>query len=626
MSITLSPEKFVFAPAAIDSTPPQKRAGVNLLLITAACAIGILVQAYVGYRGRVTGNTPAMLYWGSLVVMYGTTAAVLLGRKTSRTESALSVLVLAVSMQVTRLVLYPDMFVYHDELIHVRVLQDIISSNNLFTSNSILPVTPHYPGLEVASAGVHGVTGLSAHASGSVVLILARMIMSLGLFLIVERIASSSRVAAIAVLIYIANPQFLFFNSQFSYQTLALPLCFAFVYLISMFENTRRAIAWPCLAAVAVATASTHHLTSVALLLLLVSWCAVATIVGTRPRQLFFAACLLAVTIVAWGFAARSLVFPYFSGIAEHNIESIGQLIRGHSDHKFFKDTAGDRTPVWERYASLASVLMIMAMLVPALWRGRSWFTRRKASAMILCFIAALYPIIPMGHLTNATSEVADRSSGFLFVGVGFVLAWWAFGEGRILTRSNPSLENSSKLLWAAATAAAVVIFVGGTVVGSGPPWLRAPGDFLVSADNRSVDSTSLSAAQWLAADIPPEQRVYSDRTNSLLANAVGDQHPLTSLADGIANGDMSRLLLAPGAPSDVATAKRERLQLLIVDSRLASELPHVGVYTDNGEFGGEGRLLPPSPATMTKFDSVPGTGRIYDNGSIRIYDVSASR
>ena len=51
-----------------------------------------------------------------------------------------------------------------------------------------------------------------------------------------------------------------------------------------------------------------------------------------------------------------------------------------------------------------------------------------------------------------------------------------------------------------------------------------------------------------------------------------------------------------------------------------AQDLPHVGLYTDNGEYGSEMRTRPPTLAAVTKFDSVVGVDRTYDSGVIRIY------
>jgi hypothetical protein len=316
----------------------------------------------------------------------------------------------------------------------------------------------------------------------------------------------------------------------------------------------------------------------------------------------------------------------YITEIAQNNVQSVQQLISGHSHHVFFKDNAGDTTPVWERLASLASVLVLVVLLPIALWSARVFVRTRRAAPLVLCAIAVTYPVIPLGHLTGTTSEVADRSSGFIFVGVSFLLAWWSFGVRENGHRRGEVRDGRRKLAAACAFVAGLILFVGGTVVGAGPSWLRAPGKYLVSSDNRSVDVLALDASNWLRRHVTPGNRLYSDRTNELLASALGDQHSLTALADGVDNGSLSRLLLAPPSASDVGFAREAWLQLLLVDRRLASDLPHVGVYTDNGEYGGEDRTRPPTKSAVTKFDDIPGADRVYDNGALSLYNVRELR
>ena len=49
----------------------------------------------------------------------------------------------------------------------------------------------------------------------------------------------------------------------------------------------------------------------------------------------------------------------------------------------------------------------------------------------------------------------------------------------------------------------------------------------------------------------------------------------------------------------------------------------HAGGILSSGEFGGEGRTEPVPVAALLKFDDVAGVDRIYDNGSIAVYDLN---
>ena len=99
--------------------------GARVVAVALACALGVLLQAYVGYRGRETGNPPALLFWLSVTLIFGVGALAVLTFRLTRSESVVTVVLVGVGMQLTRLVLYPNLFVYHDELVHVRVLGGI---------------------------------------------------------------------------------------------------------------------------------------------------------------------------------------------------------------------------------------------------------------------------------------------------------------------------------------------------------------------------------------------------------------------------------------------------------------------------------------------------------------------
>jgi hypothetical protein len=62
----------------------------------------------------------------------------------------------------------------------------------------------------------------------------------------------------------------------------------------------------------------------------------------------------------------------------------------------------------------------------------------------------------------------------------------------------------------------------------------------------------------------------------------------------------------------------------VITDRRLATSLPYVGVYLERGEVQSLGPWTKPMPmAAFDKWDSAPGSERIYDAGDIRIYDIA---
>ena len=589
--------------------------------VLVAVALGILGQAWVGYQGRITGYPSSVRWYGTLCLIFVPSAALIMSGRISDQARTWFTLFLSLALLATRFVLYPDQFVYHDELINYRVLLSIEQTRHLFTPNSLLPVTADYPGLAIATSAVHQLTGLSLHSSGMTILVVVRLIMTLSLVRITQRISGSVTLGCLAALIYATNPQYIYFNSQYSYQSIALPLCFFCVYVFTMERKAEGLLAVVPSAAVVLAVAASHHLSSLALIVVLWAWY-LFTRITKRPVDQLLALAVISLLIVAiWTFMARAVIVPYISEIARNSITNIVNLLHGRSSHQFFTDTAGDHNPAWEVALSALSVLLIISTLVPALWHA---FMKRRllsAAAITLFVIAAMYPIIPVGHLTNATAEVSDRSSGFIYVGLAYLVAAWWFRSGAFHRHARADRFTVPRHTWLLVVGL-TICFVGGTVIGSGPSWLFGPGRYLVSADNRSVDPLALQAAHWEGASLSPGNRVYTDRVNGLLAAVYGDQHVLTALGDRVDQGTVSTLLLRNPAPADVSVACRAGVHFLIADQRLATSLPHVGVYIDVGEYLSGMRTAPPDPGALTKFDNVRGAERIFDNGAIRIYDL----
>jgi hypothetical protein len=619
-----TPEPLPVSHDATDHTIPAVRtrpravwSGLVLLLVS----LGVLGQAWVGYEGRITGSLSAIFWYATICLIFVPSAALIMSGLLSDQARIWFTLYLSLALLATRFVLYPDQFVYHDELINYRVLLSIEHTRHLFTPNSLLPPTADYPGMEIATSALHGLTGLSLHSSGMMILFVVRIIMTLALVRVIQRISGSVVVGCLAALIYTANPQYVFFNSQFSYQSVALPLCFFCVYVFTTQRSSRGLLSIMPSAAIILAVAATHHLTSLALVIVLWTWYLFTRITKRPVNKLLPLAVIGLMTVAVWTWLSRAVIVPYISEILHNSLTNIVNLATGNSKHKLFTDAAGAHNPAWQIALSFASVLLLTSTLIPALWLAIIKHRLMSAAAMVLFAIAAIYPMIPAGHLTNATAEVSDRASGFVFVGLGYLVATWWFRDMPFHRHAKAGRFTVARHTWLLVLGL-TICFAGGTVIGSGPDWLYGPGRYLVSADNRSVDQLALQAAYWEGQNLPPGSRVYTDRVNGLLAGVYGDQRALTALENGIDQGTVSTLLLRSSSPGDVSVACRAHVEFLIADQRLATSLPHVGIYIDNGEYLYGFRTAPPASSALTKFDQVPGAERIFDNGAIRIYDL----
>ena len=609
--------------AAVTEPVPARRGSRGLGPALLATALGLLAMSFAAARARSTGDdggATQLLWEAGLVLLVGPAALLAMWPRTSGSVRVWTAVTAAAALQLSRVVLYPDRFMFHDELLHANLLRQISDTGQLFGLNPLLPITAYYPGLEVATDGVADLTGLSAHTSSVVLLLAARVVLSLGIAAVVVRLTRSHRAGAVAVVVYACNPQMLFFNSQFSYQTLALPLA---VLTVALFASRRRGswrgLVLPLAAFAAVTT--THHVTAGLLLVAFAVWTLVELLVARSARRSgdtarrSEAGALAATTVFGVLCFTATLLNPgntlgsYLGSIVTSSSTDLGALFEGKQTKALFANTAGVGPAWWEQLLLVGGLGITLLALLPSLWAARAWVRTRVSLAVVLVLTAVLWPVVPGGHVARATSEVGDRAAGFVFLGVAFVVAWWLVR--RAATRRVAGIFGL----------AATVTFLGGVVLGSGTVSSQLPGPFLVSADARSADADNLAAAQWLGRTLPPETRVYADRVSGLLAAADGGMFTVRHISTDV---DASRLLLDPEfSQKDVDLIREAGIRYLVVDRRDANGLPNQGVYVESGEFGGDGRTTPVPLAALTKFDDVPGVDRIYDNGSIAVYDLS---
>ena len=193
-----------------------------------AVVIGLAFVAVADVGSRRGHSPTSVFFWAGLLLIFVPIAFAVLRKHAQRRERLALVVVLGVALYLVKFFAYPDLFVFVDEMIHLRGTENILLTGHLFALNPLLTTAAYYPGLAAATAGLVDLTGLSTFAAGVLVIAAARALLSACFFLVAEKVMGSSRGAAAASLIYAANPLFLFWSSSFAYENLALPLA-AFV-------------------------------------------------------------------------------------------------------------------------------------------------------------------------------------------------------------------------------------------------------------------------------------------------------------------------------------------------------------------------------------------------------------
>jgi hypothetical protein len=625
-------------PAAAISVPARLTdAGASfwgeLPALVAIAALGLGTVA-VGDTAARTGRQDlgGVLFWFGVLAIFAPGAARIAMPRTARFERLGAVVLVATAIYVVKVLNSPAAFSFGDELAHWRTADDILRTGHLFERNPLSLTSPVFPGLQIATTAIANVTGLSIYASGVVVIGLARVSMMMAGFLLVERVTGSSRVAAMASFLYMGNPNFMFFTAQYSYESLALPLAIVTIYLGAIRSRTAtvdvpigfgtsvrsqvvtrsRAID-VALALTVLSVVISHHLTAYALALLLAVW-SLVTVVLRRRREVAFPAPMLitvftAVAAVGWLFTGAPITLTYLLPVVQGAIRQVFEVLGGTAPPKrLFAANTSIVTPLWERVIAFMDVGVVSALLAWSL----AWFARRQrtwdrycGNALALTLAAAAVLQFPAQalRLVPGSTEISNRSSEFLYLPIGFVVA---LGIRYVwIARPRPRLRAASF------TIIATIVFMGGVIIALAP-WARLPGPYLVTGDTRAIQPESIAATAWLRREFGPDQAVIGDQTNELLMGSYGEENAIHGLSWIYFSSDLGS--------EELQALSRAGVRFIVVDRRVTTMLPLVGYYYENREPGAKRHTEPIQPSQLEKFDGRKDMTRAFDSGNIVIY------
>lgn len=603
-------------------------------------ALGMLLVAQAFTSSREGGAELNTFFIPGILLIFVPTLVRLIFPGASRAERIGLVCAVGICCYLIKVMSSPLYFSFFDEFLHWRSVNDIVSTGHLFSENALLPVSPYYPGLEIVTDALSTVSGLSTFNAGLIVIGVARLLMILGLFALYEQVVRSSRVASLATIIYMANPHFLLFDSQYGYESLALPLAtlvlFAMAphqvvsvrlkrlkpmshFMVFTQEGRKRLsddLRWITLTAwiVLSAVTLTHHVTDFFLVGLLAVWAVTygcMRLIPLHQSNLLKTALFGVVLTALWIFFRGNPVVEYLTSFIGESLQELKGILTGSGGaRQLFVTYAGQPTPLWERTVTLSSVALITFVLpfgLLCLWLRY----RVNALACLFGLLSLLYPLSQVFRFTTTGSELVDRAAAFLFIPIALVLAIFIaqFWPIRSLNWKNTLFL----------TGAISLVIIGGIVLGAGPNSSLLPGPYEVIADARSIEPEGIQAALWARSDLGANNRIATDRINQILMGTYGDQRIVSSIEDKI---DISPVFLSTWlGPDEMAILRQGGIHYLVVDLRLTRSLPLLGFYYEQSEEGAFQRTTPISTGALTKFNTVPQINRVFDSGDIVIYD-----
>jgi hypothetical protein len=582
--------------------------------LSLSTALGFALVAAAFYANRRQVPWAELVYWVGIAVLALPVLVRLLAASASRAERIGLVIVLAVGLYLVKVAYGPLAFTFPDEFAHEYNVVQVLQTAHLFQPNPIITVTSVYPGLVDVTSALATTAGLSPFVSGLIVIGAARLLLALALFVLVERITHSSRVAGVAAGLYTANPNYLFFSAEFAYESLALPLSALAVYAAIRREHTADRPAWRAWTAIAlggvIAVVLTHHLTSYALVATLWGMVVVTRFgrFNTRPAP-WDLAITATVAVAAWfAFVANGTAVYLSQALGGAVLSLFGLLTLQQAPRQVFApSSAFGQTALWQELLAVASILFIIVALPFGL--RRAWREYKNHSlAVVLGLGAALYVPVQVLRLTPASWETGNRASEFLFVGVALVVAVGILGfDGR----HGSALRRYGLPIYVA------VVFMGGTVI-SWRPDLRLPRAYITQAAGQQIQPEGVAVARVMRQLAGPNNSIPTDESNAMLLGLYGQQLSSSGTASGVRFMLLSRVLNADAINALNAVGAH----YVLVDRRAQSGDHLIGIYPLAPDLA----HAPSSfidPAAVDKFNQDPSIDRVADSGNIAVFDVS---
>jgi hypothetical protein len=610
---------------------------------TILACLGLVAGALtlsVAYNWAATHGSGTLhydLFWVGEFVFLVPAMVRLCSRHASRAERLGLLVMVGLFSYLPKLLRDPTGPLFQDELIHWHQAQAMFSAGKVFVPSQIIGIVEYFPGLQLLAVQLRHLTGLSTFATGSVLLALLHVVSLVGVFMIVERLTRSSWIAGIAALVYSLNPGFMFFDSQFSYESLSVVF---FIWVIACVVGVQTARgrpgergAWLTVGLIlAAGCIVTHHLATYILIAALIL-VAVVTAARDAPRRRDLAltrrqvgdqrretrrrlrltwvfATLVLAGAAVWAALVATGTVAYLAPSVAGGVHELAALLRHEagSRHLF----SGSTVPVYERIAAFVTPVALALGAVGGLrilWRLR----RQAPPAWVgLALFGLLYfAALPL-MFTVAGSEGARRSWAYSYLGLSVLLAPLL---AALIVGARGRVRRG-------ALVALIVVLLGAILVGNVSiqmdPEYRFPGPYVYGSDTRSLTPELLGMTTWFRTTQGAGQKVVADRDCTLALASFGDE--LTAAASPAF--PIWQLYFLPGAPDArlIGELSSSGYRYLIIDRRMSQSLPAIGVYFVPNEPEGSMRTTPVPAAAIQKYESLPWVTKIYASNNLEVY------
>jgi len=571
------------APLPAMSLPQRRRpmrtaAGVLLLLATVAAGVALIVVAYAMAK-HSTSVAHFHVFWAGFALVL-IPVVVAGGRAPGRWTAAGLLVAYGVITMLPKFLMSPNGPVFFDEFGHIRHANDIVASGHLDVPSAYLPILRVYPGLEVLTAWLHDLTGVSTWHVGQALVLVAHCAVLLIVRSIARMAGLGDRAAFFAAIVYSLNPSYMYFDTQYAYESLGLPLCFAAIALAFAIMRTRtvRAGLFFVVAALAAVGACivTHHVSAAVMVIVLELVSVITPVAGRRsltPVARWGApvvAFLGLIGLALWVTFVAPTTLDYITPHVRGGIRGVVEIFTGHSTtttgsarHQLF---SGSTVPPYEKvFAYVAPALAGLAVLGALIQAVRD---RRHSRRIVLVtpfiVLASLYFVSLPLALTVDGGETAHRAWGYGYLGIAICAAYAAPFWTRLWVLR-------ARWGWPIVGVVALLAAAVGNIAAGENVLYRFPGPYQFGTDTRSQTPELHRLASWIRANLPQGAKVVTDRfTGEVITSetTLDVPNPDESRAYGLyREGDNA-------SPSLRAFLGQHNFRYWILDTRLIDQTP----------------------------------------------------
>jgi hypothetical protein len=618
----------------------RRRRFLIAAITLAGCELVGVVAVVAGYHSgeSAVSNTSEFAWFWAGMLLLTLPLAGLAGRRATPAPIRTALLVLyGLVSYAPKLLRNPASPLYHDEFAHWLETNNILKTGKLFEPNPIILIVSRYPGLHAATAELVRTTGLTIWHSAMLLLLLFHVTLVIGIAELAQALGFNNRTAALVAIFYSCNSSFLYFDTQYAYESMAITLAVwalvSYVRAIGSLLSRRRAT-WLVLTIVLSAgTIITHHLSTFILILIMAlislalssPWLAsgeqwIRTAVTAWSMTLF-----TAIMAGAWSYFVAPGTIAYLSPYVSQGFSQLLHLAQGSGGGRQL--FGASLSPWWEQKSAYLVIVFALALAVGGLLIMRTWIKsgelpRGRRRALLIAFTVLGLTYFPsiLFILAPSGAEGARRTWTFTWIGLGMLagpaMVWLVDWGERQIPR------------WRRISIRAVLVFVlaialiGGTAAGINASY-RFPGPYLYGSDARSITPELLGASRWFLAQLGADNNIVTDRYTRLIFASFGLQNTDTP-SPGFPTWDL--YLDKPGRPIGPASLLYEltisHYTYLIVDRRMGYEVPAQGVYFGPDE---PGSLItrsgePALRGRLGKFNATPWMVKVFQSDNYSIY------